>query len=193
VPKVLDLYNALKRNSPCATINQQRAGILTMKHKSFFIFLTLCLLGVGALGCARAARDTTGFGIVDKAVVNAPFEETWQATKAALKEKKLNLYTRDKRGVFVAFSEMKRQLRLFTPHRTKLTVNLRPLSSTSTEVQIETMNQVYGSTLLTYPDWHDRKAKDNSLALSILESIQSKVSTKDSPSKPEESSTNEVK
>ena len=142
-------------------------------------YILVTLLVVAGVNCARAARDTTGFAIVDSAVVNAPFEEAWQATKSALRQMDLNIYTRDKRGAFVAYSEMQRQLRLFTPHRTQLTITLERVSGDTTRVTIETLDQVYGVTLLTYPDWHDRKAKDNALALSILESIQAHIAGTD--------------
>ena len=36
--------------------------------------------------------------------------------------------------------------------------------------------QVYGVTLLTYPDWHDRKAANNNEAVAILESLKAKSS-----------------
>ena len=134
---------------------------------------TVCLLG----GCARAARDTTGFAMVDSTTVDKPFVETWQATKAVLREMELNLYTRDKRGTFVAFSDMKRQLHVFTPHRTKLTITLEEVSSDATKVTVETLDQVYGVTLLTYPDWHDRKTQDNQIAASILENLRAKLAS----------------
>ncbi len=152
-----------------------------MRREIIYTIVVVTIGSVCLLGCARAARDTSGFAQIDSAVVNASFEDTWQATKAALREKELNIYTRDKRGSFVAFSEMKRQMGLFTPKRVKLTITLRPVTNTSTEVKIETLNQVYGSTPLTYPDWHDRKATSNELALSILDAIQAKISGESAP------------
>lgn len=139
--------------------------------------LTLCLLAVllAMVGCARAARDTTGFAMTDSVTVNAGFEDTWQAVKEVLREQKLNIYTRDKRGAFVAYSDTYRTLYIFTPHRTQLTISVESLSSESSKVSIETIDQVYGVTLLTYPNWHDRQTKDNKTALAILEALKARL------------------
>jgi hypothetical protein len=133
----------------------------------------LCVLALG--GCARTARDTTGFAIARSISVPAPFEDTWQAAKSVLREQDYDLYTRDKRGTFVAYTQMNRRLMLFTPHRTKYTIELEAVSASETAVHIETVRQVYGVTLLTYPDWHDRKADDDAGAVAILEAIQAKL------------------
>ncbi|MBI4557377.1 MAG: hypothetical protein HY706_07335 [Candidatus Hydrogenedentes bacterium] len=146
--------------------------------------LTALLVIIAAVGCARAARDTTGFALNDFATVNAPLMDTWQAAKAVLREKELDLYTRDKRGVLVAYSPMKR--RFFMPERIQYTITLEELSADSTRVNLETLKQVYGVTLLTYPGWHDRKAADNQEALAILEAIQAKLSSAATPEAPTE-------
>lgn len=143
----------------------------------------LCVLALG--GCARAARDTTGFSIARSISVQAPFEETWQATKSVLREQDYDLYTRDKRGAFVAYTQMKRSLMIFTPHRTKYTIELEAVSGNETAVHIETVKQVYGVTLLTYPDWHDRKAEDDSEAQAILAAIQAKLGAGEALAAPE--------
>lgn len=127
-------------------------------------------------GCARAAKDTTGFTIEDSITVAKPLDEAWQDTKAVLRELEMDIYTRDKRGEFVAFTPMKRQLYVGTPHRTKLTIVLTENTANSTTVNIQTVAQVYGVTLLTYPDWHDRKAPNNSEAVAIIESLKAKAS-----------------
>ncbi|MFO7974369.1 MAG: hypothetical protein R6V12_07035 [Candidatus Hydrogenedentota bacterium] len=144
------------------------------RYRNFIIFSALFVV-VSIAGCARAARDTTGFAIHDSAIVEAPFQETWQATKAVLREMDLEIYTRDKRGRFVAFTGMTRR-RLFVPNRIKYTIILEEESPETTQVMIESMKQVYGVTLLTYPDWHDRKTKDNSVALEILERLKTRTS-----------------
>ncbi|HOS03927.1 MAG TPA: hypothetical protein PKZ01_12660, partial [Candidatus Hydrogenedentes bacterium] len=84
-----------------------------------------------------------------------------------------DIYTRDKRGTFVAFSGAKRHL--FVPHRTKYSITLQPISADATRLSIETVRQVYGVTLLTYPDWHDRKATDNKIAMDIIEGVKAKL------------------
>jgi len=147
------------------------------------VCLLLVLLAVVAAfdGCARTARDTTGFTITDTATVNAPFDETWQMTKAVLREKGYDLYTRDKRGVFVAFTGQRHSL--LRLNRTKYTVSLHAASDSTTEVTIETVRQVYGTTLLTYPGWHDRKATRHDEAQELLQAIQAKGGI--APSAPE--------
>jgi hypothetical protein len=144
------------------------------RHLVVSLFALLVLAG-SFLGCARAARDTTGFAVNESAVVEAPFDETWQAAKSVLREMELNIYTRDKRGKFVAFSDMERQLILFTPEREQLTVSLDPVTAESTAVDVEVLRQVYGVTLLTYPDWHARKTNDAALASTFLESLQTRL------------------
>ena len=146
-----------------------------MNYRKLCLFSTLIVV-VALVGCARAARDTSGFAMADSATVDASFMDTWQTTKAVLREMDLNLYTRDKRGVFVAYSGMKRRHHIGTPHRTQLTITLEEVSGEATKITIETIRQVYGVTLLTYPDWHDRQTTDNETALAILEAIQGKLS-----------------
>ncbi|MCL4216325.1 MAG: hypothetical protein KJ052_04880 [Candidatus Hydrogenedentes bacterium] len=134
------------------------------------LFLPLVLAG-----CAHAARDTSGFAIEDTIVVDAAFEETWQATKTVLREHEFDIYTRDKRGDFVAFTEFDRRLGLLTPERMKYSIHLEAVSGGATRISIETVKQVYGVTLLTYPDWHDRKTEDNSVALALLDAVKAKI------------------
>lgn len=144
-----------------------------MMSRKSFKFALLVLLPLAAFGCARAARDTTGFALNDTATVNASFDETWQAVKAVLRDRELDVYTRDKRGLFVAYSEMKR--RFFVPGRIRYTIELSEISDSETGINIETLKEVYGVTLLTYPDWHARKTSDNAESMAILQAIQAKV------------------
>ncbi len=139
----------------------------------FLILLIAVLAPLG--GCARTMRNTEGFAIVDSAVVDAPFDETWQYAKQALRDGKYDIYTRDKRGIFVAYTPMKRNF-LAVPKRTKLTVAVESVSDDSTKVSVESMRQVFGVTLLTYPGWHDRKTTDHSHAQKILEAVAAKAS-----------------
>ena len=67
---------------------------------------------------------------------------------------------------------MKRSL--FVPNRTQFTIMMTEDTPTATKVSVETVNQVYGVTLLTYPAWHDRRATDNSKALKIIDGIKAK-------------------
>lgn len=148
------------------------------------------LLAIGVLavvvttGCARTARNTEGFAKVDSADVSAAFEDAWQATKAVLRDKKFDIYTRDKRGLFVAYSETKRHL--FVPERIQYTIMLDDIAPGTTRVTIETLRQVYGVTLLTYHGWHERKTTDNTVALEILQNIQAKVNAPSTIQEPAE-------
>lgn len=132
------------------------------------------LVAAAALaGCVRAARDTQGFAVLDTGTANASFDATWQAAKGVLRERGLELYTRDKRGVFVAYTKSKHQS--LAHKRMEYTVTLEAVSDTETKVSIESVRQAYGVTLLTYPGWRDRKTTDHKDAPAILEAIQAKV------------------
>lgn len=141
------------------------------KWLCFSLLVALCLT---ALGCARAARSTEGFGITDSVTVNAPLEEAWQATKAILREQKFDIYTRDKRGVFVAFTKMKRDL-FVVPKRVKYVISFEEASDTRTTITVEAVRQVFGVTLLTYPGWHDRKLTDHEGSQKILQAVEAKI------------------
>jgi len=144
-----------------------------MSYRNGLIFGLLTLVVLTGFGCARTPRDTTGFAQENTITVKAPFEEAWQTVKGVLREQELELYTRDKRGAFVAYTPMRR--RFLQPTRVKYTIELGRVSAEETRIYIETIKQVYGVTLLTYPDWHDRKTKDNAGATAILDAIQAKM------------------
>jgi hypothetical protein len=147
-----------------------------MNRRSWYsltLILLLLLIPATITGCARAARDTTGFAVTDSTTVNLPFEEAWQQVKAVLREQDYEIYTRDKRGVFVAFGGSKRSLAQY--HRTKLTISLESESEKATKVSVETLRQVYGVTLLTYPGWHDRKTQDHTKAQALLKAVEAKA------------------
>ncbi len=136
-------------------------------------WVVLACVAVVAAGCARAPRDTTGFTISETVTVDAGFDEAWLATRDALRDMGFDIYTRDKRGLFIAFSEPGRQW--LVPHRTQHTVVLEPVDPARTSVEVDTINQVYGVTPLTYPDWHDRPADDNAEALQFLERLHARL------------------
>ncbi|HOZ49281.1 MAG TPA: hypothetical protein PLO37_25205 [Candidatus Hydrogenedentes bacterium] len=144
-----------------------------MRIRTWSALVILAVAAAALGGCARAALDTTGFAAVNSTTVNAPFDEAWQATKAILREKDYEIYTRDKRGTFVAFTQMKRRF-FVAPVRTKHTIYLEGESDDSTCVTVETVRQVYGVTMLTYPGWHDRKTTDNAEAVELLDALQAK-------------------
>ncbi len=141
-----------------------------MSKHSILCGLILITLGGLNWGCARASLDTTGYALHEAATVSAPFEDTWQALKTVLREQDLEIYTRDKRGVFVAYSPTRRSL--LQPTRLQHTFELERIGANETRITAETIRQVYGVTLLTYPDWHDRPAEDNADAQQILAMLQ---------------------
>lgn len=134
----------------------------------------LVLAAIATTGCARAARDTSGFAVHKDATVAMPFDEAWQAVKGSLREQGYELYTRDKRGTFVAYTDMHRIL-LIQPSRIKYTVTLTPVNDKETAVTVDAVRQKYGATLPTYPGWHDRPLKDEAAAAALLESVQAKL------------------
>ncbi len=121
--------------------------------------VSLCLLvvcGLVVVGC-RSTRGDEGpapGAAVESLTVGAAFKEVWQETRRALLEQKYEVYTRDTRGLFVAYTKVKRTLFL-VPHRMRVTVTLESVSTDSTQVSVETVHQKYRVTLLTYPDWRD--------------------------------------
>ena len=143
------------------------------------VFLVLLIpLALPLAGCASGARDTAGFAVSQTASVNTPFEQAWQTVKAVLREHEkpghFEVYTRDKRGVFVAFEDTGRQLFL-VPSRVQYTVTIEPAGDNASQVTVETIRQVYGVTLLTYPGWHDRPMKDPAKAQGLLGEIQART------------------
>ena len=121
--------------------------------------VSLCLFmacGLVAAGCAsmRGDEGPVPRATVESLTVGAGFEEVWEETRRALLEQKYEVYTRDTRGLFVAYTKVKRRLLLF-PHRLQVTVTLESVSRDSTRVSVETIHQKYRVTLLTYPDWRD--------------------------------------
>ena len=133
-----------------------------------WVLLVGAVVAVG--GCPTSSPESGEFTRVDSAVMDAPFVEVWQSTKAVLRQQEYLIYTRDKRGIFVAYSDQKRKF--LTPHRTQVTINLEELTAETTRLTIETAYQEYGVTLLTYPGWHIRESDDDSKALAILEGVR---------------------
>jgi hypothetical protein len=149
-------------------------GDLIMKHTAIALTCVILVMGAGTFGCARAARDTSGFALREEGVLKASFEDSWHAVKRVLREQGYDVYTRDKRGAFVAYTPMKRVL-WTQPRRTKFTIELAQTSPEETAIAIESVRQVYGVTLLTHPNWHDRKQTDPAPSQALLEGIQAKI------------------
>lgn len=145
-----------------------------MKRYALIALILTLMIGAACSGCARAAQDTSGFAMRDETVVNAPFEETWHTVKQVLRDQGYDVYTRDKRGAFVAYTPMKRTLWV-QPRRTKFTVELARVAAEETAISVESIRQVYGVTLLTHPNWHDRQQRDPQASQAIMEAIQAKI------------------
>jgi len=151
--------------------SRMQGGFCVMRVIAIAAIGVLCV----AAGCASTRPDTGGFESTDTVTTGAGFDETWQATKAVLREMELEVYTRDKSGEFVAFSKMRRQFRVVTPRRVKITIQLEELGPESTRLSVDSVEQIYGVKLLTYPDWHDRESVDNELAITILEAVRNRL------------------
>lgn len=145
-----------------------------MKRCKLFCFSMLVLATLSPLGCVHAPRDTTGFAQNHEVVVPASFDTTWQTVKDILREQELDIYTRDKRGRFVAYTPEKR--RFLQPNRYQYTFQLEEISANETRIALDTRKQTYGVTLLTYPGWHDRKTEDSPESQALLDAIQARAS-----------------
>ena len=146
-----------------------------MSYRNIFWCGALALVMGAVGGCARTARSTAGYATENSVTLAVPFDDAWQLAKSVLREQGLELYTRDKRGHFVAYSHQKRDLGLFTPRRVQYTVDLAKTNEQETFVRVEAVRQVYGVTLLTYPGWHDRKTTDTKGVETILQALQTKA------------------
>lgn len=126
---------------------------MNLRHSISLLFLLLAA-SIFNHGCAGGPPvvpvDITG---VDSAIIQAPFAETWQATKQALQNKEFTIFTRDKRGIFVAYLDIER--RRFRRYRTEYVVVLEPLTTNSTRVTVEATHQRFEVTFLTHPAWRN--------------------------------------
>jgi len=135
--------------------------------------LAVCAMLFVLGGCVRAAKDTTGFAVEKRDTVAAGYEDTWHAAKRVLLEQGYELYTRDKRGIFVAYTTMNR--RLLQPKRVKYTVELGMVNEAQTDIVVESVRQSYGVTLTTDPDWHDRPTEDDGSVDAILAAVKARA------------------
>ena len=135
------------------------------------ILLSVCLLlAVCSAGC-KSTKATVGAPPHLTATVSADVSAAWASARDVMLERGLEIYVRDKRGMFIAYTPTKREL-IFFPERTKLTVTLRESSPGETLVAVETIRQHYRVTLLTYPDWRDVPGEiDEKAGQALLEAI----------------------
>lgn len=92
------------------------------------------------------------------AVVPQAFEAVWQATRTTLKEQDLEIYTRDKRGLFVAHTKKKGTFSI--PNRERITVALERVTAASTRVTVEAVRERYRMPLLRHPGWKEEPKVD---------------------------------
>ncbi len=138
----------------------------------YLTFIGAALAAIGLVGCATAKKDTTGFAIQHEVVLDQSYPDAWQHVKRTLLAEEFEVYARDKRGTFVAYTGGKPFLGALNTPRKRFTVDLESLSSAQTKVTVEVIKQVYGVSLTTYPDWHDRKTTDDESALSLIAALQ---------------------
>ncbi len=151
-------------------------GGLMIFGRRVYAALAVILSAITLGACATSSPDSRQLTKVSEVVVDAPFADTWQSTKAVLRERELLIYTRDKRGIFVAYTEQER--RRFVPQRTQFTIEITEVTPDSTRVTIESAFQVYGVKPLTYPGWHYRPTEDLTETEAILAGIQEKLTNR---------------
>lgn len=119
--------------------------------------LPILLLSTTLYGCASTPEPVTE-AQVDSIVVAADFDEVWQSTKDVLLEQNFDIYTRDKRGMFVAFYQ--RPTRFTSLNRSRVTIIIERESSSTTRVSVEAVPERYRMPLLRHPGWKEQQNKD---------------------------------
>lgn len=151
--------------------------------------LVVCLAavcGFVATGCRSMPDDAPPPSAkADSLTLQGTLEDVWQGTRQALLDQDYEIYTRDKRGLFVAYTKVKRRFFVF-PHRTQLTVTIEAVSGDETRLSVETIHQKYRVSLLTYPDWRDDPdPAEGDEGGVLLEAIRGTIGGDGGASKPE--------
>lgn len=150
--------------------------LMSLNIRRAWVYLMLLVVSAGGSGCATKSDTKAEGAFVDTMVAPVSFERAWAMTRDVLLEKDLEIYTRDKRGLFVVYTGMYRR-NIVVPHRTRLTITLTSASETSTRIAVETVHQKYGVSLLTHPEWRDQSdVSSDSTGVEVLESIKSIIS-----------------
>jgi hypothetical protein len=134
-------------------------------------------LMLSACGCAglRGRVPASEYSIPEvSAEVEGEFKQIRDVVRDVLRESPVEIYTRDKRGRFVVFAEMRRAF--LTPRRLRLVVTLARVAERSTRVTVQTFPEAYITRLLTYPAWRPAAFGDDSLAKEIVTAIEKRVS-----------------
>lgn len=113
---------------------------------------------VAAAGCASAPPPPPPEVPVASAVLPYEFTSVWQAAKTTLKDQDYDIYTRDKRGMFVAHTKKKGTFSI--PNRARITVVLERVTTNSTRVTVEAVRERYRMPLLRHPGWKERPGVD---------------------------------
>lgn len=143
--------------------------------KSVGILVATIMLTAMVSGCTTGKPQQPDEVYVESMTVPLDFASAWQLTRDVLLEEEVEIYTRDKRGLFVVFTETERR-NLITPWRTKLTITLREATPDTTEIAIESVAQRYSVSALTYPGWRDRSyTEKESPGTALLETIKSRI------------------
>jgi hypothetical protein len=107
-------------------------------------------------------------------VIPVSFEEAWTMTRDALLEQEYRIYTRDKRGMFIAYTKERRNLLIF-PHRIQFTIIIEEVTGETSRVAIESVEQRYKISFLSYPGWvSDVAATPEDTGQSIIDALNSK-------------------
>ncbi len=150
------------------------------KFSSLFGSVLLVAITVISSGCATKAKpvENQPVAFVDSMTVPLAFEDAWLLTRdVLLQQDGIEIYTRDKRGMFVVYTDMHRE-KLLVPKRSMLTITLEEESKSATKIAVETVAQRYGVTVLTYPGWReDNKVSEEEVGREIMESIRGKASS----------------
>lgn len=144
-----------------------------MKLDSSGVWAVFAVLTLAA-GCASAPPPPPPEVAVDSVVLEREFDAVWQATKTALIEQDYEIYTRDLRGMFVAYT--KKTGTFSIPNRARITVVLERVTTNSTKVSVEAVQERYRMPLLKYPGWKEQPKVDlTQRRQEVLETIESTV------------------
>lgn len=153
----------------------------TLQHATHYLAGMLLLsLVILCTGCATKAKtvDTVPVAFVDTMTIPLDYEQAWKLTRDVLLEQEgIEIYTRDKRGLFIVYTDMHREKILY-PKRSMLTITLVPDTNTTTKIEVETVAQHYRVSPLTYPGWRDtEEVSEEEVGQEILESIRSTIAS----------------
>ncbi len=147
---------------------------LSVKRSLGYLVAALILSACGCAGL-RGRVPASEYSIPDvSAEVGGEFTQVRDVVRDVLRESPVEIYTRDKRGLFVVYANVRRAF--LTPRRLRLVVTLERVSESSTRVAVQSFPEAYTVRLLTYPAWRPAAFGDNSLAEEIVSLIEERSS-----------------